>query len=405
MPLLSLDNPIQPYAWGSRTVIAELLGQPSPSPQPQAELWMGAHPSAPSRVWNAGRSQPLLELIESDPQQFLGDRVLARFGLRLPFLLKVLAAETPLSLQAHPNQAQAERGFKQEERSGLSRDAPNRNYKDPNHKPELLAALGPFEALCGFRDAIETAKLFEALDVAELGAYAKRLRAEPALSALRSVFSDIMRSGPEQRAALIGETLQACERHPAATDEFASACNCVLELGAMYPGDPGVVTALMLNLLRLEPGEALFLPAGNLHAYLRGAGVEIMSSSDNVLRGGLTPKHVDLTALLEVLDFSAGPVTAITPAARPDGVELIYPCPAPEFRLSRMQLDGQASWKALDRRGPEILLCVAGQGQAREMSGQELTLARGNALFVTASVGQYELRGVAQVFRATVGAG
>jgi mannose-6-phosphate isomerase len=391
-----LDSPIQNYAWGSRTSLAALLGHP-PSSVPEAELWIGAHPKAPSRL-SDGRS--LLAAIGVDPRGMLGPDVSERFGEQLPFLLKVLAVEAPLSLQAHPNLEQAARGFAREEAAGVPRDAATRTYRDPNHKPELLCALTPFEALSGFRPASEAAELFEELGVERL---ADALRGGGAAE-LERVFAELMTSPPGERQRLASDVRQRCEQASRGSSRFAPALGWAARLAAAYPGDIGAVASLLLQYIRLEPLEAIFLEAGRLHAYLSGTGVELMANSDNVLRGGLTPKHVDVPELLSVLRFDT-PRLAPTPTRAIRTGEIVYETPAPEFQLSRLELlpDRHAR---LTVEGPEILLCVEGQA-ALERGGRAAaprTLRRGQACFLSASTGSYALGGNGRVFRATVGA-
>lgn len=392
-----LDNPIQNYAWGSRTSLATLLGHP-PSTQPEAELWIGAHPKAPSRL-SDGRS--LLTAIGVDPVGMLGADVSSRFGPQLPFLLKVLAVEAPLSLQAHPNLEQAVRGFAREESAGVPRDAATRTYRDPNHKPELLCALTPFEALSGFRPASEAAELFEELGVEHL---AEALRAGgPA--ALESVFSGLMTLPPVERQRLSGDVRQRCEQAARGSSRFAPSLGWAARLGSAYPGDIGAVASLLLQYICLEPLEAIFLEAGRLHAYLSGTGVEIMANSDNVLRGGLTPKHVDVPELLSVLRFDA-PRLAPTPTHALRTGEIVYETSAREFRLSRLELVPERHVSIDVADGPEILLCVEGQATL-DLGGRAAaprTLRRGQACFLSASTGSYALGGHGRVFRATVGA-
>ncbi len=414
--MLLLDNPIQNYAWGSRTSLAQLLGRP-PAAQPEAELWIGAHPKAPSRL-SDGRS--LLDVIRADPAGMLGDDVQARFGARLPFLLKVLAVDSPLSLQAHPNLEQAARGFMREQASGLPIDAPERSYKDDNHKPELLCALTPFEALSGFRRPAEAAELFEWLGVSSLE-LSRELRAGDA-DALKRAFSLLMTLPPDARARVVAEVLGRCEQASSAGGRFAGSISWALKLAAQYPGDIGVVASLLLNHLKLAPLEAVYLEAGRLHAYLRGTGVEIMANSDNVLRGGLTPKHVDVAELSSVLVFDSPAMGACTTRELPSG-EVVYETPAPEFQLSRLELGPDTRFRNLPSRnaasrkppssdppsaprGPEILLCVEGQAWLELLTPVPAVprpLRRGHACFVSASSAGYELRGNGLVFRATVG--
>jgi mannose-6-phosphate isomerase len=395
-----LDNVIQPYAWGSRTAIAELLGQPSPSASCQAELWMGAHPGAPSRVRRRTGGVTLLEAIRASPERELGEQVTRRFGAELPFLLKVLAAETPLSLQTHPSLAQAREGYARENARGVPMGVPHRNYKDANHKPELICALTPFDALCGFRSADETLALFDGLGVGALEPLLAPLRASPDATGIARMFETLMTLPREARGPLVDTVVAACAVREGQEGRFAGELKWALRLGELYPGDPGVIGALMLNLVRLQPGEAIYLSAGNLHAYLRGVGVEIMANSDNVLRGGCTPKHVDVPELLRVLDFRCGPI-GLVPAATTDGVESVYPTPTDEFRLSRFQLRPGVSARP-QRRGPEILLCT--EGSARLSAGGEtLALPRGASVFVSAAEGAYTLEGEGVVYRATSG--
>jgi mannose-6-phosphate isomerase len=395
-----LDNRIQDYAWGSQNAIADLLGQPSPSARPQAELWMGAHPSAPSKVLRAGGWRSLLDVIRENPKDEIGPAAHARFGPRLPFLLKVLAAETPLSLQAHPTEARAHAGFEEEERAGIALGAPERNYKDPWHKPELVCALGPFDALSGFRDVGEIARLLRQLAVAELVAKGAVLEQMPPAQALRELFSWVMaRTGPE-RTALIASTLAGCARLCREGGPFARQCEWAIRIGAMYPDDVGVVVSLLLNYVRLSPGQALYLAAGQLHAYLGGVAIEIMANSDNVLRAGLTAKHVDVPELLRILEFTCGPAVPRLPVA--SGAELVYPTPSPEFRLSMIELGAGSAFRTRVV-GPEILLCTEGTVVARANGAATQTLPRGSSVFVPARDASYELAGTGTVFRATVG--
>src|SRR4029453_2410384 len=285
---------------GSRTVIPELLGEQSPADRPYAELWMGAHPDAPS-VLSDGT--PLDKAIAQRSEALLGPGVGGRLGAGLPFLMKVLAAERPLSLQAHPTNEQAQAGFAAEEAAGVPRDDPTRTFKDPFHKPELLLALTPFEALCGFRPVEESLHCLAKLQVPEL----KPTIAALARGGLRAAIPQLIALSPETSSVLVSGGAKAPPRFLSAHDpEFINTYRWAASLAETYPGDPGVVISLMCNHLKLAPGEAVFLPAGNLHAYLSGAGVEVMASSDNVLRGGLTGKYVDLAALIEVLDFTDG---------------------------------------------------------------------------------------------------
>jgi mannose-6-phosphate isomerase len=395
----SLDNTIQRYAWGSRTALADLQGRPSPTAEPEAELWMGAHPRAPSRLSGDGRT--LLRAIEDDPAGMLGPAVVQRFGPRLPFLLKVLAAAEPLSLQAHPDAARAREGFAEEDAAGIPREAPHRNYADPWAKPELVCALGPFVALCGFRTLPESRALVEALGVPALRSLAEPLWSRPEHEGLAATLHALMTMA--EPASLVAEVLAAAERSGPASARWPEELAWVRELGRRHRADAGVVVALLLNLVVLSRGEALFLSAGNLHCYLEGTAVEIMGGSDNVLRGGLTPKHVDVPELLRVLDVHAGPVP-IRRAASISTHELRYDAPTPDFALSRLELPAGARWSA-PVSGPEVLLCVEGRVHVDGEHGPGLALAPGQSAFVEATTPARTVRAetAATLYRATVG--
>ncbi|WP_031481224.1 mannose-6-phosphate isomerase, class I [Streptomyces bicolor] len=378
-----LDNTVRPYAWGSTTAIPKLLGV-EPTGEPQAEMWMGAHPGAPSRTARG----TLVEVIEADPERELGAAAVAKFGPRLPFLLKILAAGAPLSLQVHPNLEQAKEGYEDEERRNIPVDAGHRNYKDANHKPELICALTEFDGLCGFRDPVEAADLLDGLGVDSLKPYVDLLHAHPEDAALREVLTAILTADPDDMASTVAEAAAACSRLGGAYAPYA-------DIAHHYPGDSGVIAAMLLNYVRLQPGEALYLGAGIPHAYLNGLGVEIMANSDNVLRCGLTPKHVDVPELLRIVRFEASDPGVLRPEASPDGEE-VYETPIDEFRLSRYVLPEGTAAHDLTRATPQILLCTAGSVRAGE---HELT--PGGSVFVPAGE-KAEVSGAGTVFRATV---
>jgi mannose-6-phosphate isomerase len=402
-----LSNAVRPYAWGSRTTIAELLGRPVPAPHPEAELWMGAHPGDPSTVTEAdGARRTLLDLVTTDPHGQLGVETVGRWGARLPFLLKILAAEEPLSLQAHPSAEQAAAGFAKEEAADLSRDASTRNYPDPTAKPELLCALTEFHALAGFRDPDQTVRLLRMIETPGLSPFVDLLAGQPDSEGLRALFTTWITLPQPALDKLEPELLDACVEHIRVHGEFERECRTILQLGESYPGDAGVLAALLLNRVVLQPGEAIYLPAGNLHAYLHGAGVEILANSDNILRGGLTPKHVDVPELLRVLDFRCGDMPVLR--GEQIGRRWVYPTPAAEFELSRIE------WPAGDDEEvplagglPQILVCTAGAVYVAADGGAELTLERGQSLWIPARDPKIVLRPAAeagsQAFLATVG--
>ncbi|MCZ7439634.1 mannose-6-phosphate isomerase, class I [Micromonospora sp. WMMC241] len=381
-----LQGRIRDYAWGSRTAIAELQGRPVPSEGPEAELWLGAHPGAPATVDRDGRPVSLTELLVAEPGHWLGERLVGRFGTRLPFLLKVLAADAPLSLQAHPDAEQA--------RVGHAADDGRVNYVDPYHKPELLVALSEFDALCGFRDPAESAAVIGGFGVPALEPVVAALRTGPA--GLREAVRALLSWPEAERAGLVAAVLAAATAGPASPDAAL-----VRTLAAGYPADPGVVVALLLHHVRLAPGDGIWMPAGNLHAYLRGTGVEIMAASDNVLRGGLTPKRVDVDELLRVLRFEvlADPVLRSERVA--PGVST-WPVPVEDFALHRVTVSAGSPGVRLTLPGPRVVLCRAGKLSVDDGVGV-VTLGAGQSAVGTAAGGALALAGDGEAFVATCG--
>ncbi len=373
---------VQPYAWGSTTFIPRLLGYEADG-TPQAELWIGAHPSAPSTITAGGVDLSLADFIAANPAGTLGAANVDRFGPELPFLMKVLSSTHPLSLQAHPSKERAIARFAQEDAAGIDRSSPLRSYRDRNHKPELICALTEFEALCGFRSLDETVTLLQRLDSDAVRALIGRLNG---LSALGGLFEDLLR-----RRIPIEPIIDAC-RAAAPRPEFRW---CV-DLADQYPNDPGAVISLLMNYVLLQPGEALALPSGNLHAYLRGSGIELMANSDNVLRGGLTTKHVDVDELLAVVDCTPLADPVIRPTG--DAANATYPSPSDEFQLHRLDLGGATDGLTITVDGPEVLLCVRGT-----VTVDGMNLTQGKAAFVPAMVETYRVGGDGELYRATLG--
>ena len=351
--LIALDGVARPYAWGSLTAIPELRGV-EPSGEPVAELW---------------------------------------FDHELPFLLKILAADQALSIQVHPNLEQAKRGFAAEEALGIPREAPHRNYRDPNHKPELICALGRFDALVGFRPVVQTQRLFEALNVPELGPIAGALAGA---GGLRAAFTMLITLDDEKRPGLVAAVLQGCHRLVDAGGEWWLAAHASILAAEHFPGDVGVVIALLLNAIRLEAGEAIYLPAGNVHAYVRGIGVEIMANSDNVLRCGLTPKHVDVEEVLRIADFTelADPRCPSQPVT---ANERVFTTSAADFELAALTVGPDLTEPAVHR--PELLLCTEGS-VTLEAAGESQSVLPGRAVYLAGGVAA-RITGSGTVFRAT----
>ncbi len=326
-----LTGQIRDYAWGSLTAIPELLGN-DPTGEPQAEYWLGAYPVAPADIDGVG-----LDVALHDHPEWVGDRTYRAFGDRFPVLMKILAAEQPLSLQAHPNREQAEEGFARENQAKIPLTAPERIYRDDWPKPEILVALTGFDALCGFRDPAQTVDLFTRLGADEsLKSVIGPLSQRKGPAAMAEVFLDILSLG---HADYTTEVLRLARPHADEETDLGLFARTALELNRSFPAHPSILAALLLNRIHLEPGQGLFLPTRTLHSYLSGVGIEVMASSDNVLRGGLTTKHIDVDELIRVVDFT--PVEAAPVATEEDGGFTRYLTPTPEFALWRGELSSQ----------------------------------------------------------------
>ncbi len=397
--MFAISTALQGYAWGSPTAIPVALGL-EPDGAPVAEAWFGAHHGGPSLALADGTQQPLGVLLADDPDGLLGADVVARFGPTLPYLLKLIAAEGPLSLQVHPHVEAARAGYDREDADGVPIDAPERNYRDRNHKPELVYALTRFEALCGFRAPRRAAELLEDLDAPLASALHDLLAAQPTAAGIEAAFTRLLRPETRPGPEAVQEVVEACAARLEAGSPSPRADRTVVRLAASYPGDPGIVTSLLLNPVTLHPGDALFVPAGGVHAYLHGLAVEIMASSDNVLRAGLTPKHVDSGELLRNVDYVAAPPIRIAPE-RFHGATRVFYAPVDDFELSVTELLDDDP-HPLPGRGPRILLCLDGWMEVSADSGESLRLGRGRAAFVPASDGALVVRGTGRLVQADV---
>ena len=397
------------YAWGSTTHIPRFLGRPEDG-RPQAELWIGAHDGDPSRLPD-GRL--LNDVIRADPERTMGPRVRGLFGDRLPFLVKALAAAEPLSLQVHPTSQRARIGYEAENSAGILLGAPNRSYQDRFHKPEMVLALTRFEGMAGFRDVEKTAQILRMLGLPWADDVAGRLATGPAFQALRAVVTDMLAmQGPElvdllasvRKAALDAEArghredLRSGRRERERTSVDREGTRVFAQTSALvdrYPEDPGVLVTLLLNHVILAPGEAMFLDAGVIHAYTSGFGVEVMASSDNVLRAGLTPKHVDVPELIEITNFTPMPPPLWEPALR--GEVCHFDPPVTEFSLTV----GRPPLPELPADGPRIVLVL--DGTVRLLTaGASATAGQGEALFIEHAHGAVHLEGDGRVAVAAV---
>ena len=409
---LALKNTTQNYAWGSHTAIQQLMGK-APTDVPWAELWIGAHPKAPSMVDINGQWVGLDTLIQQFSDEILGKTTAARFDNTLPFLFKILAADRPLSIQAHPDQMQAKTGFARENTLGMPMDDPSRNYRDPFHKPECICALTPFTALKGFRDMDDIMGLLGQLIPESINRLTRQTttaatapsasgaqKPETCLSPspIKQLYQSLLDLTSDVKNSLLAEAVENAKKAPAANEVFS----WVLRLHHEYPDDIGILSPALMHLATLVPGQALFLEAGELHAYLHGMGIEIMANSDNVLRGGLTAKHMDTAELLRVGRFDPEPPHILTPDPM-SALEFRYPVRAEEFVLSIIHMVNGASYPASENRSVEILLCTEGTARLTHPGLHEaILLTPGESVLIPAAADPYRLEGAARVYKAAV---
>jgi mannose-6-phosphate isomerase len=403
-----LTNPVRAYAWGSRSHIPKLCGQPV-GDEPVAEMWFGAHPADPSRVED-GRG--LDKLIKQSPEELLGRRVAESFGPRLPFLMKLLAAAEPLSLQVHPTSERARIRYAEQNAAGIPLKAPERSYQDASHKPELIYALTRFEGMAGFRDTARTAAILRMFELPWLDSVADELaETQTPFQTLRRVVTEMLATTGDDLHERLRQLRTAAEEaearahrpqsrmrppdvEPSSVErESLRVFAQTKELVDRYPDDAGVLVTLLLNHVVLAAGEAMFIAAGVIHAYTSGFGVEIMAASDNVLRAGLTPKYVDIPELLKITNFTPipPPLWAGTPVADANGIKLAPP--VEEFELVVASIDGEEPMT--DDVRPMIVLCLDGELRVSTQESDE-KLHPGEAVFVGDSDGRTQLSGTAR---------
>ncbi len=397
MEIWLLKNSIMDYPWGSHSAIPELLGKPSPSEKPQAELWMGAHAKAPSMVLVGSDSIPLPYLIEEKPAEILGREVAEKFDGKLPFLFKILAAAKPLSMQAHPSLHQAQEGYAGEQARGIAVDAADRNYRDQNHKPEIICALSSsFWSLKGFRPLDEIVSIWSSLECTELQAEIQYLQQEKNSTGLRTFFETLIRLRGEKKEAVLSSVLSRVEK----LEDYREEKKWLSILQEYYPGDSGILSVLLLNLVELHPGEALYTEAGELHAYLEGTGMELMANSDNVLRGGLTLKHIDIPELMRIVRFTPTGLSKLNPDLNSRG-ERVYKTPFNEFELSYLEVHDNNPYRSRKKRGIEIWINLAGNACIRA-KGKTLRVRKGDSFLVPAGIPDYSISGNVNLYMATV---
>ncbi len=382
-----LINSVQNYAWGSKTALTDLYGIANPDNLPMAELWMGAHPKSSSKIEGAHGVRSLREVIDADKSTLLGTQVADRFG-ELPFLFKVLCADQPLSIQVHPNKQASEAGFAKENAAGIPLDAAERNYKDPNHKPELVFALTPFLAMNAFREFSEIVSLLQ--PVAGAHSAIAHFLEKPDTERLSHLFASLLNMQGEEKSralAVLKAALNSQQGEPWQT---------IRVISEFYPDDSGLFSPLLLNVVKLEPGEAMFLFAETPHAYLKGVALEVMANSDNVLRAGLTPKYIDIPELVANVKFVAKPAAELLTQPVKNGAELDFPIPVEDFAFSLHELSSAES--ALAQQSATILFCV--EGEAVVSKGDErLVLKPGESAFIAASDSPVNVSGVGRLAR------
>ncbi|ELP5898806.1 mannose-6-phosphate isomerase, class I [Vibrio vulnificus] len=391
--IFKLENVIQNYVWGSQTAITELFGIDNPEQVPQAEIWMGTHPNGCSKLAHTGML--LSDFIQSDPANVLGDYTVERFG-DLPFLFKVLSAEKPLSIQVHPSREKAIEGYQKENLQGLQLTDSSRNYKDDNHKPELVYALTFYKAMNGFRTIEKIVSLFDQAKVETLRVDLEKLILQPTSTGLKAFFDVVMNLSAERKQRALAELLQAVDQ-PAKTAKAREAFELIKEFRQDYRDDIGLFSPLLLNIVELEPGEAMFLHAETPHAYVKGTGLEIMANSDNVLRAGLTPKHMDIAELIANTNFISTDRDKLI--LKPFNIEnkTAYPIPVEDFSFEIVNVETTERRQYV--RSAEILFCIEGNCAIRHGS-DVVTVAAGESVFVCNSTKVYEYFGEGRLARA-----
>ncbi len=402
LKIFKLRNQILEYNWGSKTCISHLQGKDESSPEPQAELWMGTHPMGSSRILINGKEESLLELIRQDPKRMLGDKIARKFKNELPFLFKILAAAHPLSIQAHPNKIQARKGFEFENKENIPLNSPERNYRDDNHKPELICALTNFEAMCGFQPIGDIVERIKYLQLEDYISMTKELETDLSIKNLKKMFSELMGKHDDVQTKKVSILVNKIAELGPRDENEKIIFKWISRLAALYPKDMGVFSPLFLNVIKLLPGEALFIEAGVLHTYLSGCGVEVMANSDNVLRGGLTHKKVDLHNLIKILKFDNTGLIKVQPKYSKD--EYIYQTSAEEFQLSKIVTKEKDPFVNSDIQSAEIILCTEGRGSIK-WSGSILELKHGESVFVPFSISEYSIEGSMELYKVVIPTG
>ncbi|RKF20073.1 mannose-6-phosphate isomerase, class I [Alginatibacterium sediminis] len=391
-PFFLMSNPIQDFAWGSYDSMQNLFGFKNPEHKPQAELWMGAHPNGCSGIVVKGIPTKLSDFIHTKPQSILGKRTADNFG-ELPYLFKVLAARTALSIQVHPSKQQAIDGFAKENQAGIALNASNRNYRDDNHKPELVYALTHYQAMNGFKQAHQIIDVFTSLDSKVTNGLLAAYVANQTEAGLQQFFVAMLALEGQQKQLALSDLLTYAQSR-ADNEVF----ELVSKLAQSYPNDIGAFSPLFLNVLTLKPGEAMYLDACTPHAYVEGTGLEIMANSDNVLRAGLTPKHIDINELSDCTRFAAIKDSDLLSTALVSEEGDLYPVPVPDFKFSVANLSECSVNVQSDCA--QIVFCIDSECQLSTVDDQTLTLQAGQSAFIPAYVRKFAMTGKGRIARA-----
>lgn len=391
--IFPLVNTIKNFAWGSSSSFSDLFDIPNPQKIPQAELWMGDHPLGCSKVMSSeGKEIELSALIRTSPQEMLGA---SHEGSGLSYLMKILAANEPLSIQVHPNKESAQAGYARENLQGIAINSPVRNYKDPNHKPELVVAITPYLAMNGFREIDEICELFLTLEIDSLTPKVKELKLGGDDKALKQFFTHIMLMGEHEKQTALEELEKGLNHYPN-RGSISLVEQLIQDFLRLYPNDVGILSPLLFNIVELMPGEAMFLHAETPHAYVKGTAIEVMASSDNVLRAGLTPKHIDVPELLKNTRFVPIKKCELKVVSQKEGDIIRFPVPVDDFHFEVIELS--KPFDMTDSIGPEILLCTEGDVFISG-SGCSLKMTRGQSVFIPASTQAYQLSGEGKIAR------
>lgn len=394
-----LEPAFKLYSWGSYTAIQNMTGRKELEGKTAAEMWMGDHPSGLNSIKEDSSLYPLHNLVESYPEKLIGKSSHEKFPGTIPFLLKVLGAEKPLSIQSHPDKKQAEEGFERENILNIGMKDFNRGYKDRNHKPEIILALTPFKMMKGFRRYEKIKENFSLYCPESSEMLFFNCPGYSEEKNIKSFFKKIMSAGRHDSENMINEALSAINKGKS-EDNDKTVSEMIKKFSEYYPGDPGILSPLYLNCAVLSPGDAVYIPAGELHAYIEGTGIELMANSDNVFRGGLTAKHVDREELYKILRYRPTEIKKIE--GKKEKGETFFFTESEEFLLSEIVLDKDKKYNSAEDRNIDILICCEGSAEVLDSGGCRINVSKGESFLVPSSTGRYSIIGEGVFYKATV---